>query len=99
VAAALLVSGGANAFVSAPLYTAVTLRVPAAIRNQVMTTVNSLITVAGPIGLALTGRGLDTFGVVRVLVVIAGLSGAAAAVATIAVQSARRRDAREAREG
>jgi predicted MFS family arabinose efflux permease len=98
VAAALLLSGAANAFVSAPLYTAVTLRVPAAIRNQVMTTVNSLITVAGPIGLALTGRGLDTLGVVPVLVIIAALSGAAAGVATVAVQTTRRREAREAAE-
>lgn len=94
IAAALLLSGIANAFVSAPLYTAVTMRVPPAVRNQVMTTVNAVLTTAGPAGLAVTGRALDTLGVSRVLVVLALLVSAAAAVATATIQNTRRLDAR-----
>lgn len=61
-----------------------------------MTAVNAVLTTAGPAGLALTGRALDTLGVGRVLLVLALLVSGAAAVATTTVQTTRQRDARQA---
>jgi MFS family permease len=86
LAATLLVSGLANGLVNPSLHTISTLRIPAALRPNVMTTMMVFWALINPLGLFLAGPILDAFGTTPVLIGFAGvqtLSMAAAGLAAV----------------
>ena len=87
LAAAILASGIANGLVNPSLHTITTLRVPAPLRPNVLTTSMVGWAVVNPLGLFVTGPVLDAFGTAPVLVGFASVQTAMMAV--IVLSSAR----------
>ncbi|HET7807999.1 MAG TPA: MFS transporter [Gaiellaceae bacterium] len=87
LAALILASGIANGLVNPSLHTITTLRVPAPLRPNVLTTAMVGWAVVNPLGLFVTGPVLDAFGTTPVLVGFAVVQTAMMAV--VAASSAR----------
>jgi MFS family permease len=87
LAALILASGVANGLVNPSLHTITTLRVPAPLRPNVLTTAMVGWAAVNPLGLFITGPVLDAFGTTPVLVGFAAVQTAMMAV--IVVTSAR----------
>ena len=68
---AIVVSGIANGLVNPSLHTIMTLRIPAALRPNVMTTAMVFWALLNPLGLFLAGPILDSFGTTPVLIAFA----------------------------
>jgi MFS family permease len=88
LAAALLASGIANGLVNPTLHTISTLRIPAALRPNVMTTMMVFWALINPLGVFLAGPILDAFGTTPVIIGFA-------AVQTVTMASAGLAAARE----
>ena len=94
LAAALLVSGIANGLVNPSLHTISTLRIPAALRPNVMTTMMVFWALINPLGVFLAGPILDAFGTTPVLIGFAVVQTGTMAVSGLA--AARERGRKEA---
>jgi MFS family permease len=92
--AALALSGIANGLVNPSIHTLTTLRVPAALRPSVMTTVVLLYALVQPLGVLGAGPILDSFGAQPVLVAFAATQTVTMAI--VAIVSLRVRGARSA---
>jgi len=88
---ALFVSGLANGLINPSLHAIVTLRIPAALRGTVMTSLMTLYSLAMPIAFVGTGPSLDAFGLDPVFAVAAAVQ--TAVMAGVAVAAARAREA------
>ncbi len=84
LAAALLVSGIGSGLVNPSLHTISTLRIPAALRPNVMTTMMVFWALINPLGLFLAGPILDAFGTAPVLIGFAAVQTVAMAAAGLA---------------
>jgi predicted MFS family arabinose efflux permease len=71
IAAAMFVFGFGSMIFVPPLVSMLTLRAPAALRPKVMTAYVTVLTLAGPAGLALGGPSVQAFGLSAVFVGIA----------------------------
>jgi MFS family permease len=95
VGAVLVVSGVFIPITNAPFFSMFTLRTPAPLRAQVMTTVTTCEELAGPIVLTIAGPAIETFGLRPAYVFVA--AGGAIAAATFLVATAPRAPARARR--
>jgi MFS family permease len=84
LAAALLMSGVANGLVNPSLHTISTLRIPAALRPNVMTTMMVFWALINPLGVFLAGPILDAFGTTPVLIGFAAVQTVTMGVASLA---------------
>ena len=84
LAAALLVSGIANGLVNPSLHTISTLRIPAALRPNVMTTMMVFWALINPLGVFLAGPILDAFGTTPVLIGFAAVQTLTMAISSLA---------------
>ena len=84
LAAALLVSGIANGLVNPSLHTISTLRIPAALRPNVMTTMMVFWALINPLGVFLAGPILDAFGTTPVLIGFAAVQTVTMAISSLA---------------
>ncbi len=84
LAAALLLSGIANGLVNPSLHTISTLRIPAALRPNVMTTMMVFWALINPLGVFLAGPILDAFGTTPVLIGFAAVQTLTMAVSSLA---------------
>lgn len=91
LAAALLVSGIANGLVNPSLHTISTLRIPAAMRPNVMTTMMVFWALVNPLGVFLAGPILDAFGTTPVLIGFAIVQTVTMAVSGLAAARERGR--------
>ena len=82
LAALILASGVANGLVNPSLHTITTLRVPAPLRPNVLTTAMVGWALVNPLGLFVTGPVLDAFGTTPVLIGFAAVQTAMMAVVT-----------------
>lgn len=89
ISAALALSGVANGLVNPSIHTLMTLRIPAALRPTVMTTMVMAFAVIQPLGVFGAGPVLDAFGARPVLIAFAAIQ--TVAMATIVVVSLRAR--------
>lgn len=78
IAAALCVFGVFLPFVNAPMTGVITVRTPPALRPKVMTALFTVVTLANPIGLAVSGPALQAWGPRPVYLTIATVFGAMA---------------------
>jgi MFS family permease len=88
---AILVSGIANGLVNPSLHTISTLRIPPALRPNVMTTVMVLWALVNPLGLFVAGPILDRFGTTPVLLGFAAVQTVCMAAAGLAAARERAR--------
>jgi MFS family permease len=91
LAAALMVSGIANGLVNPSLHTISTLRIPAAMRPNVMTTMMVFWALVNPLGVFLAGPILDAFGTTPVLIGFAIVQTVTMAVSGLAAARERGR--------
>ena len=92
LSALILASGIANGLVNPSLHAITTLRIPAALRPNVLTTAMVGWAVVNPLGLFVTGPVLDAFGTTPVLIGFAAVqTGAMAVIALAAVRELARR--------
>jgi MFS family permease len=91
LAAALLASGIANGLVNPSLHTISTLRIPAALRPNVMTTMMVFWALINPLGVFLAGPILDAFGTTPVLIGFATVQTVTMAVSGLAAARERGR--------
>ena len=84
LAAALLLSGIANGLVNPSLHTISTLRIPAALRPNVMTTMMVFWALINPLGVFLAGPILDAFGTTPVLIGFAAVQTVTMAISSLA---------------
>jgi hypothetical protein len=67
---AMAVSGLANGFINAPIWTIFTVRTPAALRPKAWAAIIATTSLLGPLVLTATGPALDAFGLTPTLLVI-----------------------------
>jgi MFS family permease len=91
LAAALLASGVANGLVNPSLHTISTLRIPAALRPNVMTSMMVFWALINPLGVLLAGPILDAFGTTPVLIGFAAVQTVTMAAAGLAAARERGR--------
>jgi MFS family permease len=91
LAAALLMSGLANGLVNPSLHTISTLRIPAALRPNVMTSMMVFWALVNPLGVFLAGPILDAFGTTPVLIGFAAVQTLMMAAAGLAAARERGR--------
>jgi predicted MFS family arabinose efflux permease len=92
LSAAIVVSGLANGLVNPSLHAISTLRVPAALRPTVMTTVMVGWALVNPLGLFLAGPVLDAFGTTPVLIGFAAVQTVTMATCGLVAIRTRRRE-------
>jgi MFS family permease len=83
IAGVIFVSGLFNGLVNPSIHAILTLRAPPAIRPRVLTATGTVLMLAGPLGLAVAGPVLDSFGARPVLVGFAAVQLLAMAIASV----------------
>lgn len=98
VAATMFAIGLSNPFANAPLFSALTVRVPVRLRAQVMAAAMTLVMLAGPLGLTTGGAALERFGPTPVFTAIAALASVSYAFVVLVILRTWRRERAQAAE-